>query len=217
MNKNGIVETEVETSVSRQKSQRLNERFLKGPIPLRHLAKAAKLPGQSLSVYLAIHHQTALSKREQVTLPKHLLGQFGVSRDAKARAMNELSKAGLVVLNKQKGRSSRVSLSSTGEMNRQLALAVINEQWAVVEGGISCLVQDYSVAKSQLTELRESEKGIAMWPLQLAEKSWVNVEAFIQAFDSALNVHAPVGFEQIDRAATYELARQIAAKHRSLR
>ena len=79
------VELEVETNWSRQKKTKIQGRFLKGPIPMAYIARAAKLPGQALSVYLALQHQTALARRQWVTLPKGLLAQLGVSRDAKSR------------------------------------------------------------------------------------------------------------------------------------
>jgi DNA-binding transcriptional MocR family regulator len=214
MFKNTIVETEIETKVGQRKIQRMQERFLKGPIPIRHIAQAARLPGQSLSVYIAVHHQTALTRRDQVTLPKHLLAQLGVSRDAKARALKELHKAGLVEIEQQKGRSSRVGLSTKSLVARgdsSAAKPVINPQWTVVDAGIKCLDHEYEITKSQLAELREPNKGIAMWPLQMAEKSWVDIEAFVAAYENALIVHKPPGAENIDMVASFQLARKIAA------
>ena len=214
MLKNAIIETEIETEVGQRKAQRMQERFLKGPIPIRYIAQAARLPGQSLSVYIAVHHQTALTRRDQVTLPKHLLAQLGVSRDAKARALKELHKAGLVEIEQQKGRSSRVGLSTKSLVARGDSSAttkpVINCQWIVVDAGIKCLDHEYEITKSQLAELREPSKGIAMWPLQMAEKSWVDIEAFIMAYENALTVHNPPGVESIDMVASFQLARKVA-------
>jgi hypothetical protein len=53
--------------------------------------------------------------------------------------------------------------------------------------------------------------GIAMWPLQMAEKSWVDIEAFLKAYENALIVHNPPGVENIDMAASFQRARKIAA------
>jgi hypothetical protein len=90
--------------------RRATGRFLKGPIPLRDIAVAAKLPGQALAVYLAIHHRAALTRSNSVTLPKGLLEQSGVSRDAKARALHALQKASLVAVERTSGRSARIEL-----------------------------------------------------------------------------------------------------------
>jgi hypothetical protein len=68
------------------------------------------LPGQALAVYLAIHHRAALTRIDTVTLPKKLLEQFGVSRDAKARALHALEEASLVAVDRKSGRSARIRL-----------------------------------------------------------------------------------------------------------
>lgn len=211
-----LAATEIETRFTRQKSARMKERFLKGPIPLDQIAHAAKLPGKSLSVYLAVHHQTALTRREQVTLPKGLLTQLGVSRDAKARALTELQNAGLIQVERRRGKSSLVTLSTNSQQDRLVPDRFANLQWMVTEGGISCLEHHYDIAKSQLTELRgTSGSGIAMWPLQMAEKSWVDVESFIAAFENALIVHRPIGVEKLDLPASFAMARETAARRKS--
>ena len=80
-------ESEIETDWSRAKRARVQGRFLKGPIPFTRLCPAAKLPGRALNVFVAICHQTDLTQKEWVTLPKGLLCDLGVSRDAKSRAL----------------------------------------------------------------------------------------------------------------------------------
>ena len=91
-----IVATEVETAFAKRKQDRINARFLKGPILMQDIGAASRLPGQALSVLLALHHQTALTKKQWVTLPKGLLMQLGISRDAKARALQQLEAAALI-------------------------------------------------------------------------------------------------------------------------
>jgi hypothetical protein len=93
MIKQQISEKEIETSASKSKAMRLHGRFLKGPIPMRDINSANRLPGQALSVLLAVHHQTALTRKRWVTLPAGLLTQLGISRDAKARALQQLEAA----------------------------------------------------------------------------------------------------------------------------
>jgi len=107
----GSLEREIPTEVSRRSKIRRQGRFLKGPIPLPLIAIAAKLPGQSLALYIAIHHQTALTGKPMVTLPSSLLVDLGISRDAKARGLRNLEKAGLVQVDRSRGRSARVGLS----------------------------------------------------------------------------------------------------------
>ena len=193
--------TEIETRFTKQKSARMKERFLKGPIPLAQIASAAKLPGKSLTVYITLHHQSAMARRDQVTLPKGLLAQLGVSRDAKARALSALEQAGLVQVEKEKGKGSLVMLTkehkADGPAQRDVT-CLANTQWAIVSDGIRCLEHDYCIAKTKLAELRESAgPGIAMWPLQMSEKSWVDIEEFLSIFERALIVHRPVGAERL--------------------
>jgi hypothetical protein len=107
-----LSEYEIETSWSRSRKARIAGRFLKGPIPLSLIAKAAKLPGQSLTVLLAIYHQTALTGNVFVTLPKGLMTELGVSRDGKARALHSLETAAIVTVERCRGRTARVKMQS---------------------------------------------------------------------------------------------------------
>src|SRR5215207_5041710 len=104
-----IGEIEVETSVSRARIRK-KARFLRGPIPLDALAKAACLPGKALAVFLAVHHRCNLESETSVTLPAALLASFGVDRNAKACALRNLEKAGLVSVNRKVDGAARVSL-----------------------------------------------------------------------------------------------------------
>jgi hypothetical protein len=60
---------------------------------------------------LAIYHQTALTGKAWVALPKGLLSDLGVSRDTKARALAHLRAAGIVEVRNEKGRPSSTRLS----------------------------------------------------------------------------------------------------------
>jgi hypothetical protein len=106
-----LPEVEVETAVVRQAHERRAGRFLKGPIAWNKIAAASKLGGQCLAVYLAIHHRIALTRRSSVTLPRELLLQLGVSKDAKARTLRKLEQVELVCLERSKGRPTRVMLN----------------------------------------------------------------------------------------------------------
>ena len=112
-NQDDIKETEVETDLVRQSKIRRGERFLKGPIPLKDIAAAACLPGHALALFLAVHHQTALTGKPVVTLPGRLLADLGISRGAKSRALQALEKAGLVTVARSRGRAARIQLRTT--------------------------------------------------------------------------------------------------------
>jgi DNA-binding transcriptional ArsR family regulator len=111
-----IQETQVQTDLLRRSQKRWCERFLKGPIAMREIAVAARLPGQALALFLAIQHQTALTGKPVVTLPAKLLRALGVSRDAKGRGLKALEQAGLVHVSRSKGKAARIELrKTTGE------------------------------------------------------------------------------------------------------
>src|SRR5215469_11596092 len=88
------------SSPRRDRSQpsRRPTRFLRGPISMPWLEKAARLPGRALHVALAIQHQTALVRSRTVSLPNKQLAAFGVDRDAKRRGLAHLETAGLVIV-----------------------------------------------------------------------------------------------------------------------
>jgi hypothetical protein len=108
-----IKETEVQTGLIRQSNVRRGKRFLKGPIPLQDIAGAARLPGKALAVFLLIHHQTALTGKPIVILPSKLLGDFGISRSAKARCLSLLENTGLIAVTRSRGKAARIQLNQT--------------------------------------------------------------------------------------------------------
>ena len=87
-----------------------------------------------------------------------------------------------------------------------------NHQWGVFSDGLERLdrpVSPYLIPKDELTQLRKPDLGLAEWPVQLAEKSWVDIEAFLNAFTKALELHNPDGQDQIDLEASFKAARAI--------
>jgi hypothetical protein len=223
MIKSTIKETEIETKVGQRKALRMQERFLKGPIPMRHIARAAKLPGQALSVYLALHHQTALTRRQWVTVPRGLLTQLGVSRDAKARALQQLEAAVLVRVARAKGKAALVCIAEDTNAVKESNVLVQGGQrviwqntgWQITESGLSSRTHKYEISIAQLDEMRDPINRIAMWPLQMAEKSWVDIEGFTEAFQQALLVHKPDALDQLDLSTSFAMAHEIVKKRRT--
>jgi DNA-binding MarR family transcriptional regulator len=118
LNQDRIKEIEVETSLVRQSKIRRGERFLRGPIPLKDIATAACLPGQALALFLAVHHQTALTGKPSVTLPARLLAELGISRGSKSRGLKALEQSGLITVAQSKGRAARIQLRKTAQEGR---------------------------------------------------------------------------------------------------
>jgi hypothetical protein len=85
-------------------------RFLKGPIPMAWLAKAAKLPGHALHVALAIRHQSDLEGNTTVALRNKHCKVFGVDRDTKRRGLAALEATGLVLVNRKPRRNPIVTI-----------------------------------------------------------------------------------------------------------
>lgn len=77
--------------------------FLRGPIPLSWLNRAAKLPGKTLNVALAIWWLYGMIGRKPLKLSKKALGIFQVSADAATDALNRMDQHGLIKLQKKSG------------------------------------------------------------------------------------------------------------------
>jgi DNA-binding transcriptional ArsR family regulator len=105
-----VGEIEIETGALRRARSRRRERFLKGPILMRHIGVANRLSGQALALFLAIRHRMDLTGKPVVTLPRSLLDELGVSKDAKSRGLRVLEGAGLIVVDRSKGKATRAGL-----------------------------------------------------------------------------------------------------------
>jgi hypothetical protein len=78
------------------RAPKIRGEFLKGPIPLNWLGKAAKLPGKSLAVALAIMFEVGRRRSNEIKLTTAILDRFNVGRKAKYRALKELEGAKLI-------------------------------------------------------------------------------------------------------------------------
>jgi hypothetical protein len=86
------------------------ERFLKGPVPLPWLERAASLPGKSLHVGVAVWYAAGLMRSRSVTLSNIAGLRFGLDRNAKYRALEWLEGAGLVAVERKPGRAPVVTI-----------------------------------------------------------------------------------------------------------
>ena len=98
----------------------VTEHYLRGPIPLAWLETAARLPGQALAVGVALWYLAGLrSTQQHLSLSTERLASFGVSKYAKDRALRHLTAASLVMVDRKKGRSPRVSLITRSKSRRR--------------------------------------------------------------------------------------------------
>ena len=84
--------------------------FLKGPVPLDWLERAADLPGKALTVGLALWFVVGLVGGNRVKLKRKTLDRFKISRQAYHRALVKLSEAGLIVVEQEPGQSPSVTV-----------------------------------------------------------------------------------------------------------
>lgn len=89
-----------------------NERdaFSNGAVLVSWLEAAARLPGKSLHVGIALWHAAGLAGTSSVSLSNVAGLRFGLDRNAKYRALHWLEGAGLVKVRRKIGRAPVVTL-----------------------------------------------------------------------------------------------------------
>jgi hypothetical protein len=84
--------------------------FLKGPIPMAWLNVAARLPGKTLNVGIAIWWLAGMSKTTAFKLTGKSLDQLGVSRDAASDGLKRLEDNGLILVKRSPGQRPTVQI-----------------------------------------------------------------------------------------------------------
>jgi hypothetical protein len=92
------------------KSLRRDRHFIKGPLPMRWIVRAARLPGKAVQVGLALWFMRGMVGNEPIKLSTDLLGRFNVGRKAAYRALARLEGDGLIWAERGPGRLPRVSI-----------------------------------------------------------------------------------------------------------
>jgi len=95
------------------------EKFLKGPIPLNWLAKAARQPGKALHVAIAIWFLAGVTRSRNVALSSRLMFSLGSSRFSTYRGLKALEEAGLVTVIRHPGRGPRISIQDFNEVDER--------------------------------------------------------------------------------------------------
>src|SRR5450759_2876614 len=99
-----------ERRVSPALSHHKQARFIKGPIPLDWIEVAAKLPGKTLHVALAICYLAGMNKLKPFRLTRRTIKVFGVSRHAAYRALGAMEEAGLVDVERHPGKNPVITV-----------------------------------------------------------------------------------------------------------
>src|SRR3954462_6127873 len=92
-------------SEDRGRAARREAQFIKGPLPLGWVAQAARAGHpQALPVLLAFRYKTDTLRQPWVKRPPAVLRLLGVDKDARSRAIAALERAGLVQVQRRRGR-----------------------------------------------------------------------------------------------------------------
>jgi hypothetical protein len=98
------------TLAPRKARRRPRHEFIRGPLPVWWLAKAAELPGQALAVGLAVWFRRGIEKARTFPLYPSALAKFGVNRWSFYRALKALEEVGLLAVSRKRGRSPVVTV-----------------------------------------------------------------------------------------------------------
>lgn len=106
----------------------IGKRFIKGPICLRWVEKAAHLPGKSFHVGLALWYLKGLKKMDTVILTGATLEIFDVNRHAAYRALKNLEREHLIKVVRAAGKAPRVTICAASDapvVERETAKVVL--------------------------------------------------------------------------------------------
>ena len=90
--------------------RRVQGNFLKGPIPMDWLQRAAMLSGKALHLGVALWFRAGLVGSMRLKLSNADLAAMGVARDAKYDGLERLRAAGLIAVEQQPGRAPTVTI-----------------------------------------------------------------------------------------------------------
>lgn len=82
----------------------------RGPVPISWLTSAARLPGKSLHVGLAIWYAAGRIRSQRVLLSNLDADRFGLNRNAKYRALVWLETANLISVERKLGRTPVITV-----------------------------------------------------------------------------------------------------------
>lgn len=87
-------------------------KFIRGPINLLWIQRAAVLPGRVLHVAVALRYQDGFKRGAQFRIQPSIMRGFGVSPSSLSRALVALERAGLVKVSRATGRAAEVVILS---------------------------------------------------------------------------------------------------------
>ena len=91
-------------------AERATNRFIKGPLPLPWLQRAAAIPGKVLHVALGLWYVAGLCRSKMFSFKRSVAMGLSVSPDAMYDALTKLEGAGLISVVRHRGRSPVVTI-----------------------------------------------------------------------------------------------------------
>jgi len=86
------------------------EKFVKGPIPWDWITVAGQLPGKAAQIALALWFAAGVHKARTFPVPMNRIRELGVTRQAAYRCLQAMEDAGLISLERGKGKRAMVTL-----------------------------------------------------------------------------------------------------------
>lgn len=101
--------------------------FLRGPIPMEWLDKAAGLPGKTLHVAIALWWLHGMSKEKPFKLTRKALGHLHIARDAAHDSLARLEQQGLIAVERKAGQRPLILILDQESAVHQLDASRRNE------------------------------------------------------------------------------------------
>jgi DNA-binding transcriptional ArsR family regulator len=108
----------------------ISGQFIAGPVDVAWVLRASRLGVKALLVGLLLWHLKGLRRSVTVLVSNLMAVKWGITPDAKGRALRKLEKAGLIAVERQGKRSPRVTLlveASNGATNHRSTRSLTTE------------------------------------------------------------------------------------------
>ncbi len=102
-------------SVRAARNMQRSSLFILGPLPMSWFAKAAHLPGKALQVGLLLWFRKGCERSNVVRLTRGHADLFALDRHAVYRGLGALERAGLVNVDRRRGRCPVVTVETVNE------------------------------------------------------------------------------------------------------
>ena len=101
-------------------SARQNKRYIKAPLPYGWIATAANLPAKTLHLAMAIRYLVGVTKSSTIKLSYKYPKEFGVGVKAFYSALTNLEQAGLISVQRSKGRSPIITVLNAADTTNSM-------------------------------------------------------------------------------------------------